>query len=83
LILVVKNTIFDVKMKDRFDLYKLNVEILIRIGKTEDAQKYITKLIETFQGSNMENEILILNSNLSIQAGDVKKAVNLLKVIYF
>jgi hypothetical protein len=78
--LVVKNTIFDVKAKDRFDLYKLNIEILIKVGKTEEAQRYITKLIETFQGSNMENEILILNSNLSLQSGDIKKAVNLLKV---
>lgn len=64
-------------MKDRFELYKMNVEILIKIGKTDEAQKYITKLIETGLVSDMGNEILILISNLFLPSGDVKKAINL------
>jgi hypothetical protein len=75
-----KNTIFQIKSKDRMELLKLNIEILLKIGKNEDAQVYINKLISEMQDSNMENDILMLNSELALKGGDLKKAVNLLKV---
>jgi len=62
-------------------LYKLNIEILLKMGKTEEAQASINKLIQDFQGTNMEDEILMLNSELALKSGDLKKAVNLLKVL--
>jgi len=51
------------------------------MGKTEEAQASINKLIQDFQGTNMEDEILMLNSELALKSGDLKKAVNLLKVL--
>ena len=50
------------------------------MGKTDEAQIFINKLISEMQDSNMEDDILMLNSELALKAGDLKKAVNLLKV---
>ena len=80
--LVLKNTIFYIRSKDKFELYKLNIDILLKAGKTEEAQASINKLIQDFQGTNMEDEILMLNSELALRNGDLKKSVNLLKVNY-
>jgi outer membrane PBP1 activator LpoA protein len=73
------NSVLRIKPRDRMDLMKLNFEILIKSGKTEEAQALMKKLIEEFQ-DNMEDEILMLNSELAIKEENVKKAVNLLKV---
>jgi hypothetical protein len=62
------------------ELLKLNIEILLQAGKTEEAQQHINKLISEMQDSNMEDDILMLNSELALKGGDLKKAVNLLKV---
>jgi tetratricopeptide (TPR) repeat protein len=75
-----RNSIFVIKAKDRLDLLKLNIEILLQSGKTEEAQQHINKLISEMQDSNMEDDILMLNSELALKGGDLKKAVNLLKV---
>jgi outer membrane PBP1 activator LpoA protein len=75
------NTIFQIKAKDRLEILKLNIEVLLKMGKTEEAQANINKLISEMQDSNMEDDILMLNSELALKGGDLKKAVNLLKVI--
>lgn len=76
-----KNTIFQVKAKDKLDLLKLNIEILLKMGKTEEAQAQINKLIADMQDTNLQDDVLILNSELALKGGDIKKAVNLLKKI--
>jgi tetratricopeptide repeat protein 21B len=75
-----KNSIFQAKPKDKLELMKLNIEILLKMGKNEEAQLQINKLIGEMQDSNMEDDILFLNSELALKSGDLKKAVNLLKV---
>ena len=79
---VFDNSIFQVLAKDKLDLLKLNIEILLKLGKTEEAQSLINKLISEMQDSNLEDDILILNSELALKSGDLKKSVNLLKVTY-
>jgi tetratricopeptide repeat protein 21B len=63
------------------ELLKLNIEILLKLGKIEEAQSQINRLIDEMQDPNMEDDILFLNSELALKTGDVKKAVNLLKKI--
>ncbi len=77
------NSIFQIKSKDKMELFKLNVEILLKMGKNDEAQVYINKLIGEMQDSNMEDDILFLNSELALKGNDLKKAVNLLKVAKF
>ncbi len=79
--LVLNNSIFQVKSKDRLELLKLNIEILLKKGDNEEAQTYINKLISEMQDSNMEDDILFLNSECALKTGDLKKSVNLLKVL--
>jgi len=79
----IKSSIFQVKPKDKIDLLRMNIEILIKSGKIEEAQASINKLIGDLQDSNMEDEILILNSELALKEENLKKAVNLLKVIFY
>jgi tetratricopeptide (TPR) repeat protein len=58
---------------------KLNIDILMKLGKTEEAQDYMNKLVVEFQ--DMGDEILMLHSDLAIKTGDLKKAVHLLQKI--
>lgn len=58
----------------------MNIQILLKSGKTEEAHISINKLIGDLQDSNMEDEILMLNSELALKEENLKKAVNLLKV---
>jgi tetratricopeptide (TPR) repeat protein len=51
------------------------------MGKTEEAQISINKLIGEMKDSNMEDDILMLNSELALKGGDLKKSVNLLKKV--
>lgn len=53
----------------------------MKLGKIEEAQLQINKLIDDMQDPNMEDDILFLNSELAMKTGDIKKAVNLLKKI--
>ena len=39
----------------------MNIEILLKSGKIEEAQASINKLIGDLQDSDMEDDILILN----------------------
>jgi len=76
------NSIFQINSKQRIELLKLNIEILLKLGKTEEAQTYVNKLISEMQDSDMEDDILMLNSELALKSGDLKKSVNLLKVTF-
>ena len=78
--LELKNSIFKVKHKDKVELMRMNIQILLKSGKTEEAQIGINKIIGDLQDSNMEDEILMLNSELALKEENLKKAVNLLKV---
>jgi hypothetical protein len=74
------NTIFHLLKKDKLDLLKLNIDILTKLGKTDEAQILINKLISDNEDTNLEDDILLMNSDLALKSGDLKKAVNLLKV---
>lgn len=78
-----KSSIFQVKAKEKIELLRLNIEILLKSGKTGEAQACINKLIADLQDTNMEDEILMLNSELALKEENLKKAVNLLKVIHY
>ena len=61
------------------DANKLKISILLKLGKKEDANKMINSLIDT-TSDKMSDEILMMNSDIALESGDLKKAVNLLKV---
>lgn len=79
--IVNSKSIFQIKPKDKLELLKLSIEILLKLGKVDEAQIQINRLIDDMQDPNMEDDILFLNSDLALKTGDVKKAVNLLKKI--
>ena len=60
---------------------KLNIENLIKLGRTQEAQHQINSLIDDINDSNMTDYILFLNSELALKSNDIKKAINLLKKI--
>ena len=74
-----KSSLFKLEKKDKLELMKLNIDILMKLGKTEEAQTYMNKLVVEFQ--DMGDEILMLHSDLAIKTGDLKKAVHLLQKI--
>ena len=74
-----KSSLFKLEKKDKLELMKLNIDILMKLGKTEEAQSYMNKLVVEFQ--DMGDEILMLHSDLAIKTGDLRKAVHLLQKI--
>ena len=74
-----KSSLFKLEKKDKLELMKLNIDILMKLGKTEEAQDYMNKLVVEFQ--DMGDELLMLHSDLAIKTGDLKKAVHLLQKI--
>ena len=71
-----KHSLFHLTKKDKLELMKLNIDILLKLGKTEEAQSYMNKLVVEFQ--DLGDELLMLHSDLALKTGDLKKAVNLL-----
>lgn len=43
----------------------------------------ISKAIQEFVGTPEEGSVMLANSEIAIESGDVKKAINILKVIRF
>lgn len=39
------------------------------------------KAIQEFAGTNEEGTVMLANSEIAIEAGDVKKAINILKAV--
>ena len=71
-----KHSLFRLSKKEKLELMKLNIDILLKLGKTEEAQSYMNKLVVEFQ--DLGDELLMLHSDLALKTGDLKKAVNLL-----
>ena len=74
-----KSSLFKLEKKDKLELMKLNIDILMKLGKNEEAQSYMNKLVVEFQ--DMGDEILMLHSDLALKTGDLRKAVHLLQKI--
>ena len=53
---------------------KLNIDILMKLGKNEKAQSYMNKLVVEFQ--EMGDEILMIYSDLTLKSGDLRKAAH-------
>ena len=54
-----KSSLFKLEKKDKLELMKLNIDILMKLGKTEEAQDYMNKLVVEFQ--DMGDELLMLH----------------------
>ena len=74
-----KHSLFKLTKKDKLELMKLNIDILLKLGKTEEAQSYMNQLVVEFQ--DLGDELLMLHSDLALKTGDLKKAVNLLRKV--
>jgi len=74
-----KHSLFHLTKKDKLELMKLNIDILLKLGKTEEAQSYMNKLVVEFQ--DLGDELLMLHSDLALKTGDIKKAVSLLRKV--
>ena len=72
-------SLFKLRKNDKLELMKINIDILLKLGKTEDAQAYMNKLVIEFQ--DLGDELLMLHSDLALKTDDIKKAVNLLRKI--
>lgn len=72
-------SIFKFTQNDRHKLYMLHIQILIKQGKSQEAQPIISQLIS--EGVELGDNLLVLNAEVALKTQDVRKAVNLLKKI--
>ncbi|KAL4503354.1 hypothetical protein ABPG72_000960 [Tetrahymena utriculariae] len=65
--------------KDRCSIYLLYAKALQQNNNSKEAKKIMTQAISQFTGTTEEVNVLIANSEIALQSGDVKKAISILK----
>mmetsp|Transcript_60950 Transcript_60950/g.108295 ORF Transcript_60950/g.108295 Transcript_60950/m.108295 type:complete len:1353 (-) Transcript_60950:75-4133(-) len=66
---------------DRSALFTLLVALLTKLKRLDDASKAVKNAIAEFAGTSEEVKILIANSQLSIEKGEIDQALNMLRTM--
>lgn len=62
-------------------MYAMMVEVCDQLKRPDDAKKYMQKAIAEFVNTPFEVTIMLANADMALKAGDVKKALNMLKKV--
>eukprot|EP01022_Parablepharisma_sp_SALTPOND_P023515 TRINITY_DN4_c0_g4_i1.p1 TRINITY_DN4_c0_g4~~TRINITY_DN4_c0_g4_i1.p1 ORF type:complete len:1365 (-),score=175.90 TRINITY_DN4_c0_g4_i1:25171-29265(-) len=69
--------------EERAKLYVMMVEVCENLKKPDEAKRFMQKAISEFVNTPYEVLIMFANVEIAIKAGDIKKALNLLKKVQF
>jgi len=64
---------------DRASIFTLLVQLLTRLKRLEEAKTIVQHAIAEFAGTSEEVRVLIANSQLAIESGEIDQALNMLK----
>ena len=67
--------------KERCKLHILLAKAYIANGRVSDAKAIMDEAIKIFSGTSEEGNVLLTNAELSVAAGDIKKALSILKAV--
>jgi tetratricopeptide repeat protein 21B len=73
------NTMVMLSVSDRASIFTLLVGLLTKTKQLEEASKVIQQAIAEFAGTSEEVKILVSNSQLAIEKGEVEQALGMLK----
>ncbi|CAK75826.1 unnamed protein product (macronuclear) [Paramecium tetraurelia] len=70
-----------VKNCDKCQVFVLLAKVYAINKKETEAKKIMQKAIQEYAGSPHESTIMMANSEIAIESGDIKKAINILKAV--
>eukprot|EP00927_Polykrikos_kofoidii_P039026 TRINITY_DN3346_c0_g1_i3.p1 TRINITY_DN3346_c0_g1~~TRINITY_DN3346_c0_g1_i3.p1 ORF type:complete len:1345 (+),score=240.06 TRINITY_DN3346_c0_g1_i3:136-4170(+) len=73
------NTMVMLSTSDRASMFTLLVGLFTKMKRLEDATDIIKHAISEFAGTSEEVKVLVANSHLSIEKGEIDQAINMLK----
>eukprot|EP00929_Paragymnodinium_shiwhaense_P082600 TRINITY_DN4361_c0_g1_i1.p1 TRINITY_DN4361_c0_g1~~TRINITY_DN4361_c0_g1_i1.p1 ORF type:complete len:1382 (-),score=431.24 TRINITY_DN4361_c0_g1_i1:166-3750(-) len=68
-------------VSDRASIFTLLVSLLTKLKRLEDASETIKHAIAEFAGTSEEVKVLVANSQLAIEKGELDQALNMLRTI--
>jgi tetratricopeptide repeat protein 21B len=73
------STLVSLSPADRASIFTLLVSILVKTKQLDEATKIIQHAIAEFAGTSEEVKVLVANSQLAIEKGEVDQALNMLR----
>ena len=67
--------------KDRVAIFVLYAKSLAKNKNDKEAKSVMQKAIQEFAGTTEEGTVMLANSEIAIEGGDVKKSINILKAV--
>ncbi|CAD8066862.1 unnamed protein product [Paramecium sonneborni] len=77
----VKSKIVQFTEKDKCQVFVLLAKVYAVNKKEVEAKRIMQKAIQEYAGSPHESTIMMANSEIAIESGDIKKAINILKAV--
>ena len=75
------NVVLPFGEKERCKIFVYLAKCFVALKRINEAKGVITRAITEFTGTEQEVNILIANSEIAIQTGDIKKALSILKAV--
>jgi len=75
------NSMVMLSVSDRASIYTLLVNLLTKLKNLDEATQTIKHAIAEFAGTSEEVKVLVANSQLAIEKGEVDQALNMLKTM--
>lgn len=76
-----KSKILQFNDKNRCQIFVLYAKNLAKAKEDKKCKQVMQKAIQSFVGTSEEGNVMLANSEIAIESGDVKKAINILKAV--
>ncbi|XP_055902735.1 tetratricopeptide repeat protein 21B-like [Eupeodes corollae] len=76
-----KSDIGSFTLADKVTLYLELIEVYIQLGESFESERLLQNAMEEFSGTSEEGRLVIANSDLGLQSGNIAKAIELLEEI--
>merc|ERR1719258_436375 len=73
------NSMVNISVSDRASIFTLLVNLLTKLKNLDEATQTIKHAIAEFAGTSEEVKVLVANSQLAIEKGEVDQALNMLR----
>jgi tetratricopeptide repeat protein 21B len=76
-----KSKILKFGEQERASIFVMHAKALAKNKKDKEARSVMVKAIQEWAGTAEEGAVMLANSEIAIESGDVKKAINILKAV--
>lgn len=76
-----QNTMVMLTMADRASIFTLLISMLTKVKRLDEATENVKHAIAEFAGTSEEVKVLVANSQLAIEKGEIDQALNMLRTM--